>query len=107
LDRLASEGKLQTTEYGFGLQEVPASIFLGPGQHGPNPEMRGFLGIFNGKRVFITCVGLGQEGALPRCEYKLAMSDYMLSINIPIAFLSDWANILSSVVRYVISHEEQ
>jgi len=106
LDRLSAEGKMQTKGYGFGLNEVPPSIFLGPTQQGPEPQMRGFLGAFEGQRVFITCVGLGEEGALPRCKYVFLLNDYALSLDIPTSSLPDWQGILASVLRYVRSHEE-
>lgn len=107
LDRLSAEGKMPTTEYGFGLREAPPSIFLGPSQHGPNPEMRGFLGVLNDQRVFIACIGLGDEGLGSQCKYTFSMPDYALQIDVAASFLPMWKEILLAVINYTVSHKEK
>jgi hypothetical protein len=69
--------------------------------------MRGFLGSLDGQRVFIVCIGDGERGLGSNCRYSFSMPDYALQIDVPIAFLPKWAEILSAVVSYTASHEGQ
>ena len=62
LDRLAAQGKLQTIDYGFGLQEVPPSLLPGPTQNQSDPDIREFLGTLIGQRVAIDCSGFRLGG---------------------------------------------
>ncbi len=107
LDRLAAQGKLQTTDYGFGLQEVPASALPGPTQNETDPDMREFLGVTNGQRVTIDCSGFRLGGLFVRCRYAFSLPNYALSIDIPASFLPKWNDILSALINYAASHEKK
>lgn len=107
LERLAAQGKLQTTNYGYDLQELPPETVPGPGQTGPAPTARGFLGVVDGRRVVIFCSDYRVGGVFLRCHYDFLLSDYTLHVDFPEAFLPEWRNILSALIRYASSHEER
>jgi hypothetical protein len=106
LDRLKAEGKLRTTPYGFGLQQLPPGLVIGAPQYGP-PDVRNFMGYAGGHRVLILCVGLRHAHLLPpRCHYTFVVDKkYSLQLDIPLSYLPQWKSILTKILSYTASHE--
>ena len=105
LDKLTAQGRLTTSDYGFGLRQISPSVFDGPHQNEPNPDIRGFLGTFDGHRVVIECFGYREGPPLLRCQYAIPRQGYALSVDIPEKFLPQWSGILSSLTRFFSDHE--